>query len=160
MLRHRMLGVCVLLVVGGLVGCQGMNNTQRGAGIGSALGAAAGAIIGHQSGHGLEGAAIGGLLGGGTGALVGNGQDLAEERDAAYMHAAHSEMMRERDRRALENNDVINMARNNVSDELIINTIRNRGGDFTTSPDQIIYLKQSGVSESVINAMMHYGRTR
>lgn len=160
MSRHQLHALLMVVAVSGLVGCQGMNHTQRGAGIGSALGAGLGAIIGHQSGHGLEGAAIGGLLGAGGGALAGNNKDMAEERDAAYMHAAHTEMMRDRDARAMKNEDVIHMARNNVSDQLIISTIRNRGGNFITSPDQVIYLKNNGVSEPVIQAMMNYGRTR
>lgn len=160
MKRYRFLAVLMVASISGLVGCEGMNHTQRGAGLGTALGAGLGAIVGHQSGQGLEGAAIGGLLGAGTGALVGNNQDKTEERDAAYSHAAHSEMMRERDARAMKNDDVIYMARNSASDQLIISTIRNRGGNFITSPDQIIYLKNNGVSEPVISAMMSYGRTR
>lgn len=161
MKRPNIAGLLVTFVLLTAIGCQHpMNNSQQGAGLGAALGALGGAIVGHQSGNALAGAAIGGLGGGALGAVAGHNQDLVEERDSAMMHAAHSEVMRERERRQLSSSEVIRMSKSGVSDDLIINSIRHRGGAFDTSPSQIIYLRENGVSERVITGMMQYGRTR
>jgi uncharacterized protein YcfJ len=148
------IGSATMVAAIGAAGCQNLNNTENGAILGSLLGAGTGAIVGHQSGHRDEGALIGaaaGLLGGG---LMGKAQDNAEQRDAAVRYAQHTEMARRADMVAVTNQDVIAMTQQGFSDEHIINTMRHRGGRFDTSPAAQGYMKQMGVSERVLGAMM------
>jgi hypothetical protein len=51
--------------------------------------------------------------------------------------------------------DVEAMAKNGLSDDVIIGQIQNTKSVFHLTSDQIIQLKQSGVSEKVIEYMMH-----
>ncbi|MFD1629119.1 OmpA family protein [Pseudopedobacter beijingensis] len=61
-----------------------MNNTTKGAGIGTAAGAGIGALIGGKAGNTAVGAIIGGALGGTAGALIGKKMDKqAKEIEAA-----------------------------------------------------------------------------
>jgi hypothetical protein len=142
-------------MAGACFGCQ--NNTQRGAAVGGIGGAALGAIVGKATGNTAAGAAIGGLGGAAAGALVGNSEDVAEQRDANARQAAYEHNLRVRQERAVTNRDVIDMARDGVSDAIICNAIRTRGGNFNTSPQSIVYLQRSGVSDTVIQAMQNTG---
>lgn len=145
-----------LLVAASLAGCRNLNHTETGALLGSGAGALAGAIIGHQSGNKELGALIGAATGGVAGGLVGNARDAQEERDAALAHAHHQERVRQAERRALTNRDVVDLAQHGFSDDYIIRTIQTRGGRFDLSTSSMIVLKQSGVSENVLGAMQQY----
>jgi outer membrane protein OmpA-like peptidoglycan-associated protein len=59
--------------------CSNLNNTQKGAGIGTAGGAAAGAVIGKASGNTALGAIIGAAVGGVAGGLIGKQMDKQAE---------------------------------------------------------------------------------
>ena len=63
-----------------------------------------------------------------AGGLVGQAEDNAEERDNAYRAAAREKYQHEQDLRAVTNRDVANMSQKQLSDTLIINEIRTRGG--------------------------------
>jgi hypothetical protein len=148
------------LIAGTLVaitssGCANMNSTQKGAALGAAGGAGLGAIVGKQFGSTGAGAAIGALAGTATGALVGNAKDEADTRDRYARQAAYEHNMRVRQQRAMTNRDVIDMVSAHVSDPTIIRTIRNRGANFDTSPQAIISLQKSGVSDTVVEAMQN-----
>jgi outer membrane protein OmpA-like peptidoglycan-associated protein len=62
-----------------LFSCSSMNNTQKGAVIGTAGGAAAGGIIGRAAGNTALGAIIGAAVGGATGAVIGRQMDKQAE---------------------------------------------------------------------------------
>ena len=62
-----------------LFSCSSMNNTQKGAVIGTAGGAAAGGIIGRAAGNTALGAIIGATVGGVTGAVIGKQMDKQAE---------------------------------------------------------------------------------
>jgi len=147
--------VAATVIAGACTGCQ--NNTQRGAAAGGIGGAAIGAIVGKATGNTAAGAAIGGLGGAAAGALIGNSEDVAEQRDANARRAAYEHNMRVRQARAVTNSDVVQMAQSGVSDVVICNDIRTRGGNFDTSPQAIIYLQRSGVSDTVLQAMQNTG---
>ena len=147
-------GLTLAISVIAFSGCQ--THTQTGALAGSGIGALAGAIIGHQTGNRDAGALIGATVGGLGGAAVGHAEDMAEERDNALRHAAHSEMSRVAAQQAVTNQDVINMTRQGFTDQHIIITLKDRGGRFDTSPTAQGYLKEQGVSEQVLQAMMQY----
>src|SRR4051794_6089010 len=107
----RFLGGLLLI---GLSGCSGMNNTEAGALGGGAIGAGTGALLGSVTGHAGAGAAIGAGVGAVTGGLLGNSQDKAEARhkEAVAQWAAHHP--------PLALTDVVSMTQSHISDDLII----------------------------------------
>jgi hypothetical protein len=58
----------------------------------------------------------------------------------------------------MSNDSVIRMQKAGLSDDLIVQTIGTQPGQFTTDADSLIALKQAGVSERVISAMVNKGR--
>ena len=146
--------VAVALATSMLVGCRNLDRTQNGALVGSGLGALLGTIIGHQTGDKEKGALIGALAGGAAGGLIGNAQQNAEERDDAIAYAHHQSAVRETERRAISNADVVNMVQNNVEEATILDSIRATGGNFDVRPDSLIRLANSGVNKTIIAAMM------
>lgn len=123
--------------------------------VGSGLGATTGAIIGHQSGHTGTGALIGAAAGALGGALVGDARQARVERDAAVAYA--DAQAQQAAAGAVTNTDVVYMAQNGLAEDVIINAIQTRGGRFDTSPQSLIYLKSSGVSDRVIAVMQNSG---
>jgi len=134
-------------------GCANMNSTQKGAALGAAGGAGLGAIVGKQLGSTGAGAAIGALAGTATGALAGNMKDEADRRDNYARQATYERNLRAREQRAMSNRDVLDMVSAGCSDQIIIRTMKDRGANFDTSPQSIIYLQRNGVSDNVIAAM-------
>jgi hypothetical protein len=121
-----------------------MSNTEAGAGTGGLIGAGTGALIGQASGHTGAGALIGAGVGALTGGLIGNAVDKSEEKAAiAAANAPHG----------LGITDVASMAQAHVSDDVIISQIRATDSAFKLSSNDIVWLKQSGVSDGVIQEM-------
>lgn len=54
---------------------------------------------------------------------------------------------------ALENRDVIKMAKSGLTEEVILSVVQAQPGTYDTSPDALIALKNSGVTDHVIAAM-------
>ena len=52
-------------------------------------------------------------------------------------------------------NDVVQLSKANVGDTTIINYIQNSGSGYGLDASQIIYLKQQGVSDAVLTAMLN-----
>ena len=50
---------------------------------------------------------------------------------------------------------VVQLARANVSEDVIINYVQNSGNAYGLDANQILYLKQQGVSDRVINTMLN-----
>jgi len=121
-------------------GCAPRNHTERGALVGSTAGAILGGVLGHQTGNADDGAVLGALAGGLTGAVVGNDKDMQE--------MAVEEQIRQAE--AVTNLDLIRMTQSGVSDDVIINTVKTRGGHLDMSPDAVIELKANGVSDYVV----------
>lgn len=139
------LAVAPALVV---TGCATLSNTEGGALGGAALGGVAGAIAGSAVGRPGAGAAIGAGLGGVSGGLIGNAIDRSEARQAQLASTTPAP------RGPLGLTDIAQMAQQHVSDEVIISQIRNTGSVFDNlSASDIVWLKQNGVSDSVIRAM-------
>ena len=57
----------------------------------------------------------------------------------------------------LTDDDVVRMSRARISDENIIQLIGQKRCSFDTSPSQLIELKREGVSDAVLNVMLHAG---
>jgi outer membrane lipoprotein SlyB len=127
------------------------NDTAAGAVVGGGLGAVTGALVGgkdHRGGGALIGAGVGAL----TGGLVGNAVDSADQRAAATGTAVVAQANAQVVAMAVTNFDLVEMTRAGIGDEVIISTIRSRGGRFDLSPGGLIALKQSGVSDRVVMA--------
>ncbi len=139
---YRQLITAALLASGLCAGCHPQNHAEKNALVGSTAGALLGGVIGHQSGNTGDGAILGALAGGLTGAVLGNAQD---ERDAAIAQAAYAESAN-----AVTNFDLIRMTQSGVADDVIINTVKARGGRIDLSPDAVIELKANGVSDRVV----------
>ncbi|GAA3770742.1 hypothetical protein [Terriglobus aquaticus] len=56
--------------------------------------------------------------------------------------------------RELDNEAIIRMTKADVGDSIITQTIRTQPGNFRTGPDDLIALKNAGVSQTVISAML------
>ncbi len=158
-IKHRSLSVCGLLLslcVFG-TGCQTTDNTNAVSGgiLGTGLGALTGAIIGSATGrhNAAAGALIGAAAGGVGGALVGHAQDEKNQQTSNAIQAQYRQAQAAAEQQALTNSDVVYMVKNGLSEQVVINSIRSRGGRFDTTPDAIVQLKAQGVSDVVIQAM-------
>src|ERR1035441_1828225 len=60
----------------------------------------------------------------------------------------------------MNNDAVIRMAKAGLSDDLMVQTISSQPGHYTTDADSLVALKQAGVSERVIAAMINKSRIR
>ena len=83
--------------------------------------------------------------------LIGNAADRREERADARAVAQAQAIAAQNPPMGLQ--DVARMAQQHISDAVIIQQIRTTNSAFSLSPDQITWLKQQGVSDSVIIEM-------
>lgn len=138
-----------------ITGCENpngtVNHTGTGALIGGASGAALGALLGGR--HAGEAALIGGALGAGTGAIVGNAMDQDER--ARLRAQAPQTYERIEQAQPLYPNDIKNMVKSGVTDDVIISQINATHSVYHLSAPDIIDLHQAGVSQTVINAMIN-----
>jgi hypothetical protein len=107
---------------------------------------------------GEVGAVAGGALGAGTGALVGRSPGAALVggslgAGAGLVEAAIAEQRAES--RAPSVEDIVRMTQTNVNEDSIVAEIRKAGVVYNLSADNIIYLKQQGVSNGVLGALQH-----
>ncbi len=146
-MKHKKLLIASLLLLS-TTGCSGMNNTQTDALGGGILGAGLGALLAGPR-HALAGAAIGGAVGAGTGALVGNSQDQRDQRrqDSAIA-AANAQAARQ-----MSLTDIIQMTQQKVPDQIIVNQMNSTGSWFDLRTDDILYLRQQGVSDYIVSQM-------
>jgi hypothetical protein len=54
----------------------------------------------------------------------------------------------------LRNDDIIQMQKAGLSEDVILSKIRNSSAEFRTSPQDLIRLKEAGVSDAVISMMV------
>ena len=148
-MKFRLL-ICIPLVCCFLTpSVKGQGHTERGAVLGGLAGALTGAAIGKQNGQTTEGTLIGGAVGLITGGVIGNSIDENERysRAAAQQRYYHHQ---QQVARAVSVYDVVNMTHNGLSDEVIINHIRQNGVQRRIEVNDVISLHQQGVSQRVI----------
>jgi outer membrane lipoprotein SlyB len=133
-----------LILVALVAGCASPMgpNQANGTVLGGATGVVLGSIIGHSRGHAAGGALLGGTIGALAGALVGKDIDDATRQRVSA-------------RQPLTIEDVKALTRANVGDDLIISQIKSTRTAYRLSSDQIIDLKNSGVSSKVIDCMIN-----
>src|ERR1700691_1625967 len=132
--RKRRWTVCGLLVSTCLfaTGCQTTDNSNAvgGAVVGTGLGALTGAIVGSAFGRrdAAAGALIGAAAGGVGGALIGHAQDEKNQQTRDDIQAQYQQAAAAAEQRAMHNDDVVYMVKSGVSEQVIINGMRERGG--------------------------------
>ena len=132
-----------------LAGCESKAGT--GAIAGAGLGAASGALITGTGG----GALIGGAIGAAGGALIGAALDDTDRRS---MEQHSPRTLKKIDRgEKLSIDDVKKMSKAGLSDNVIISQIQTTNSVFYLSTADIIDLKNSGVSQRVIDYMIQTG---
>jgi hypothetical protein len=133
------------------------NDTASGTIVGGALGAVTGAVVGGRKNRG-EGALIGAGIGAVTGNLMGRSKDRVDAQRAATGAAVVGQMNQQAAAAAVTNYDLLEMTRAGVSEDVIISTMRSRGVRIDLSPQALISLKQSGVSDRVVLAAQELSR--
>ena len=132
-----------------LVSCE--TKTGTGALVGAGAGALAGGLIGGNATGALVGAGVGALAGGLVGAAL-------DEQDRKIMQQnSPSNLNKIDNKEQLSLYDVKEMAKNGLSDNVIVGQIKSTNSVFHLTSEEIIDLKKSGVSEPVIEYMIHTG---
>ncbi len=157
-MKYHWIGLTIVSTSLLLAGCETYDGrpdrTATGALTGGALGAATGAIIGNYAGHNTAaGAAIGGALGAVTGGIIGHSMDEQQREMLAQQNP--QTLQRVDQGQPLGLADIKALARAGVSDEVILSQIRNSHTVYRLSTAEIIDLKDSGVSEKVIDFMIN-----
>lgn len=146
---RRQSGLVVVAVVA-LAGCQSPYHADQGALFGGLTGAGVGAVVGNAVGNTGAGAAIGAGVGALTGAAVGESLDEIEARNRAQIAATLGQQVRAG---AVTIDDVVKMTKAGVSEQLIVTHVHYHGVAQPLTSNDLIYLKQQGVADSVIEAM-------
>src|SRR5262249_37369643 len=140
-MNRRFLTVALILSAAPFVtGCASPYKPAQGAGIGGAIVAGTGAAIGSATGNAGKGALIGGLIGAVTGGAIGNEKDMQEKREA------EARVINAEERAAAASTqlgiaDVIQMAKEGPSDQVIINQMRTTGSPHQLSPEDVRLLR-------------------
>jgi uncharacterized protein YcfJ len=145
---HRFASILFGLFVLILGSCS--TNTGTGVIAGGALGAGVGGIAG-----GGQGALIGGAAGAIAGGLIGAALD---EQDRKVMERTSPRTVDRMDRgEPLTINDVIKLSQGGVSDDTMINYMRDTGSAYNLTQAQIRRLRDAAVSQRVIDYLMVTG---
>ena len=139
-----------------LAGCQNpdgtQNNTGSGALLGGAFGALTGAAIGGRN-HGGQDALIGAAAGALAGGLIGNSMD--REHEARLKAQAPQTYAKVDQGQPLSLADVKALAKAGISEDVIISQIKSSRTVFHLSAADIIELRDTGVSDKVVNYMIN-----
>ena len=143
-----------------LTGCQNpdgtVNNTGTGALVGGAMGALTGAAVGGYR-HGGQDSLIGAAAGLVAGGLIGYTMDreqearLKSQAPQTYAHVDQGQPLTVADVRAL--------AKAGITEDVIIGQIANSHTVFHLSSNDIIDLRDSGVTDKVVNYMINTPNT-
>lgn len=131
-------------------GCASPYYADRDALVGGVGGAGIGALAGSAMGHPLVGAALGAGVGTLAGAAIGTEKDEAEARNRAAIAA---QMGRPLPLGAATVDQVIAMTRSGVNEDLVINYVQRSGMALALQPNDLILLRQQGVSDRVVAVM-------
>jgi hypothetical protein len=153
--RGRLLWVASLGMALALapVGC---SHTESGLAAGGVGGALVGGLVGNALGNTGAGAVVGAATGAIAGGAIGSSADRAEARADARAYATQQQAIQSA-RGPLGLEEVVRMAQSNVGDDVIIEQIRLTNAFYTLNAEQLIWLKQQGVSDRVIRAMQTSG---
>lgn len=136
-----------------MTGCVNPDGTQNNTGSGALIGAGSGALIGGANGRGGEGALVGAAIGLLAGGLIGNAID--QDQQARLRAQAPQTYTRVEQGQPLSVPDVKALAKAGISEEVIISQIQNSHTVYHLSAADIIDLRDSGVSDKVVNFMIN-----
>ncbi|MDX1945997.1 MAG: glycine zipper domain-containing protein [Pirellulaceae bacterium] len=141
---------CAAALIGLLVlGCRSPYYADRGALLGGLTGAGVGAALGDATGNAGPGAVIGTAVGALTGAAIGEGIDADLARSQAEIQARMGKQLQG----AVTSDDVIAMTRAGLSEDVIATHIRASGVAKSPDVNDLIYLRNQGVSDNVIKTL-------
>ncbi len=146
-LQARMLLIASVAVVA--AGCRSPYYADRGALVGGLTGAGVGALIGEHNGNAGAGALIGTAVGTLAGAAIGDTIDAEVARNQALVE----QRMGRRMAAAVSLNDVVAMSQAGLSDDVISTHIRAYGVAQPPQSQDLIWLKNQGVSDAVIKTL-------
>jgi hypothetical protein len=146
-------GMCCLTATMFVTGCYSPTGMPDNTGTGALVGGATGAIIGSMARHPGAGALVGGAMGAVFGGLIGHGMD--QQQEAQLRAQAPQTLERVEQVQPLTVADVKALVKAGVGDDLVISQIRNSRTVYRLSTADIIDLKNSGVSEKVIDFMLN-----
>ncbi|MFI4874034.1 MAG: glycine zipper domain-containing protein [Blastopirellula sp. JB062] len=141
------LATCVVLSIG----CRSPYQQDRLAAVGGLTGAVAGAAIGNATGNTGAGALIGAGVGAVAGSAVGQGIDETEARNQALIQERLGRQLAG----ATTFQDVAAMSQAGLGDQVIISHINSHGVARAPTPQDLINLKNSGVSDPVLAALQN-----
>jgi hypothetical protein len=141
--------VALLYAVSAIAGCASPHYADRGALFGGLTGAGVGALVGDAAGNAGAGAAIGTAIGALTGAAVGDSIDADLARSRAEIEARMGRQMQG----AVTAQDVVAMTQAGLSEDVIVTHIRASGIAQPLAVNDLIFLRNMGVRDSVINAL-------
>jgi surface antigen len=144
----RVVWLALLIPLG--FGCASPYRSDQGALFGGLLGAGTGAAVGSALGHTGAGAAIGAGVGALSGAAVGGELDKMDAQNRALIE---QRMGRPVSATPVTMDDVVNMTRSGVDEDLIATHVRTHGMIAPLQTADLIVLQQQGVSKRVIAAM-------
>jgi hypothetical protein len=131
-------------------GSQKASSTEAGVLAGAGLGGVTGAIVGRPTGTTAAAAVSGAAVGGVAGGLPGNAIDQSEQEIRAAAAA-------QAQRGPLGLQEVADLMHNGSGDAVIIDQIRLTGSAYNLTAEQIVWLKQNGVSDAVVYEMQTTG---
>jgi hypothetical protein len=117
------------------------------------MGALTGGAIGHHNGETAEGALIGAGVGALAGALIGDSVDTEIARNNAYAQQYAQQQYARQVSEAVSVQDAIAMSQAKLSDSVIITHIQANGVVARPQPNDLIVLRNAGVSDAVIQVM-------
>jgi outer membrane lipoprotein SlyB len=142
---------CSLVVLSAFV----FNSCESKTGTGALIGAGAGTVAGALIGGNATGALVGAAIGAGAGALIGYALD---ENDRSKLQQSSPQTVQRIDnKQQLSIDDIKAMSKAQISDDVIISQIKATGSVFRLATDQIVSLKDVGVSQRVIDYMISTG---
>ena len=131
-------------------GCQTTGpNTLNGGMFGGATGSLIGAAVGASDGKPIEGAVVGAAVGSSLGAVAGNQIDQQIEHDRQLQLANRQQSIQQ----AVTFDQVVKMSASGLDDTVMINQINSLGVASRPTADQLIWLRNSQVSNDVIAAL-------
>ncbi len=139
-----------------LTGCQNPDGTQNNTGSGALIGGIIGAIAGSAFG-GPRNGGFGTLIGAAAGAIGGGliGHSIDEEQNARLQAMAPQTYIKVNQGQPLQVSDVLNLVKSGVSDDLIISQIQATHTVYHLTANDIIGLRNSGVSNKLLNFMIN-----
>lgn len=131
------------------IGCRSPYYAERGAALGAITGALAGAAIGEGNGDAVSGAAIGTAVGTLAGSTIGESIDREVAESQALIEARLGRQLSG----AVSVADVVSMSSASLSENVIATHIRANGVARPPTVDDLIAMRNAGVSDTVIQAM-------